>query len=242
MKFILHSEPKVVQVNKDIIENIESKLKDDMAIDEEEVTILLDYICYETRCKLSHDLENETFESKDLRATSIISNYFNSLNVVTHACNTKINIDEDIVNNYFLTIEINTNLYGQSIKIPYLIDTTYRQFFLKERCNSEYEIIKNGFYIRKENPGYFIHPYDKEEISVFLRDGYALLDPEFSSIYGNSFLNTKIYTKDERFLCKNSFEYFDSFLKDNDVALISKEKLEKQNLLIEPINPFYLKR
>ena len=56
MKFIIYSKPKIVEYDKEIISNIENKLKNKEALFEEEVYKILDYICYVTRCTISDDI------------------------------------------------------------------------------------------------------------------------------------------------------------------------------------------
>lgn len=235
MKYIISSYPKEVSYDESVIERIESKLKDSLPITEDETSILLDYICYQTRSKLSNNIREEAFDGKDLVATSMINDYFNNLGVTTHACNTKLNIDEDVVNNNFLVIEINTDLYGNSITIPYLIDVTFRQFLTREKCHKDYAVMKDGLYIRKPDPGHYIHPLDFEEVNAFVRDGYALFDPEFSSIYGNLFLNTKLYTHNDNYLRSDYFQFYDNFLKGSDIKLLNHNFLEKEGFVINQI-------
>lgn len=242
MKFIIYSKPKIVEYDKEIISNIENKLKNKEALFEEEVYKILDYICYVTRCKISDDIENDSFEHKDFEATSIINNYFKELNVITHNCNTKLNIDSDVTNNNFLIVEINTTIYNQNLKIPYIIDVTFRQFFTTQKCTYDYQVIKHNIVIRKQDPGYFISPYDSEMISSFLSDGYALFDPDLAYCYGNAFLKTKINEKITFHLECNRFDYFDNFLKGSKFKLLNKEALQKNSLLIEPLSSKELKR
>jgi hypothetical protein len=242
MKFIVYSTPKVVNYDKEIILNIENKLKNNEAITEDEVYYILDYICYVTRCKISNDIKNDSFENKDFEATSIINNYFKELNVITHNCNTKLNINNDVTENNFLIVEINTLLYNQNLKIPYIIDVTFRQFFTEEKCNYNYQTIKHNVFIKKQDPGYFISPYDNEMITSFLSDGYALFDPDLAYCYGNAFLKTKINEHLNNHLEGKMFDYFDNFLKGSKYKLLDKDKLIKKNLLIEPIKNKELKR
>jgi len=242
MKFILYSNPKIVNYDINNIGNIENKLKNNEAINETETNDILDYICYETRCKISNDIENDTFENKDLEATSIINNYFKELNVITHNCNTKLNINNDVTKNNFLIVEIYTEIYNQKLKIPYLIDVTYRQFFTKEKCNDNYSIIKHNVYIKKQDPGYFISLYDIEMISSLLTDGYQLFDPDLAYAYGNSFLKTKINEHIGYVEQTKMFDFFDNFLRGSKYKLIDKKTLEKNDLLIEPVNKLVLKK
>ncbi len=236
MKYIIFTNPKVVNYSEEEIKRVETKVRNEIVITDDELNDLLDYICYRTRCTISDNIENDDFSNKDLEATSIIANYLNDLNVTYHVCNTKENIDEDVINNNFLIAEFNVDLYGTVVKIPYIIDVTYRQFFIKEKCNSNYRVIKNGLCIRTEYPGYFIHPYDFEEITSFLENGYALFDPDFANIYGNSFLNTKAFRKNYNLLQKNNFEHYDNMIKGSKTKLLTKEALAHKNLLIEPIS------
>ena len=242
MKFVLYSTPKEVKYNNYLINNIENKIINNEALNEEEVNTILDYICYETRLKISNDLKNDTFENKDLLASSIIYNYFKELNVAIHTCNTRNILGEHIKNNNFLIVEILCDLYGQNYYIPYLIDPTYRQFFTKEKCNIDYQIIKHNTVIRKPDPGYYITSCDDEMISLLLSDGYSLFDPDLALVYGNSFLKTKTNCPISLNNGEKSFNLFDLFIKGSKCKLFQKDYLEKNNLIIKPNINLELKR
>ena len=241
MKFVLYSTPKIVNYDNKTIESIENKIANDEAITEDETTIILDNICFKTRMLLTNDIFNDDFCKKDLYATSIINNYFKELNVITHPCNTKINIDKRTIENNFLIVEIKSSIYNQYLIIPYLVDITFRQFFTEEKCNIDQLVIKHNTYIKKPYPGYYLKTYDVEMISSLLSDGYQLFDPDLAESYSEMFIKSMKNTNEIELLSKHPFQYFDVFLNSNKIKTLSKNILIENNLLIEPINPLVKK-
>lgn len=235
MTFILNARPYFNEFDSTIIENIENKIKEKNSICAEESEILLDYICVNVRKLIADDFNNDTLKNKDLLAASIINNYFNELGLTTHICNTRLNIEKSVKNNTFLIVEILENNYGNSAIIPYIVDPTYRQFFTIEKCHDNYDIKKENIFSNRPDPGYYIHPCDREEIIYFLEHGYNFFDPDFASIYGNSFLNTMTTKSSDKLLFDNGLTYYDSFLKGSSIKLLSKDELERDGLLINPI-------
>lgn len=224
MKYIIESTPNILNINYEIIESIEDKIKNSDSITEEETNYLLDYICYETRCKLTNDLENDSFEFKCDLAQSIICYYLDELGIKYNACMTQKAITNDIVGHSFVISELNNKLY--------LIDPTYRQFF-KEEDNQENNYLEiQNMIVKTPNPGYFIKEEDKKHIIPFLKSGYIVLDENTARIYGDSFYNTKTGYTDKNYKSINGNIYINSFLKGNETLSKSREELSNDNLLI----------
>ena len=130
MKYIIGTSTKKPSIDDNVIIQIEDKLKNNYPITDDETEILLDYLVYSTRMKISDNIDDDTLEHKDLLASSIIANYLKELGVDYKVCNTKHIFDKNVVENNFIVANINTDLYGNSVELTYLIDPTYRQLFL----------------------------------------------------------------------------------------------------------------
>lgn len=230
MNFILKINSTFEEVDMSVIESIENKIKDNIPIDEDESEIILDYICFKTKQLISENVNIDTFDNKDILATSIINNYFNELGVITHVCNTRLNIDKNVKNNTFLIVELFETIVDHSAHVPHIVDATYRQFFTKEKCYCNYDNKK----AKKPDPGYYIHPYDREEIIYFLEHGHDYFGHAFAGVYGDSFLNT-LPSIEKNFISKNSSEYYNCFMKGSNIKLISPDELEKNGTIIHPI-------
>lgn len=235
MKYILKSTPKILNDIDNIrLSEIENKIKDNKPMTKEDIEYFLDIIVFRTRCKFSDNLEEYSFEYKCDTAQSIICFYLNDLQVKNNPCMTQNVITNDIVGHSFITAIFNLN----GMMVPYLIDPTYRQFFEKSKCNeSNYILYKNKIIVKTPDPGYFIKDEDKETIISFLYNGYSLMDEYISRIYGDSFYNTKvgINVKDKEFKSIPGSIYLNAFLKGNEKLSKSKETLEEESYLIEPI-------
>ena len=154
MKFIMKSTPKTVNIDSKVIEELERKVESNTPLSIEEINLFLDNICYLTRCKFTNDFDNFSFEYKCDKAQAIITYYLTDLGVETHPCMTQNVITNDIEGHSFIVARFNVN----GTLTPYLIDPTYRQFFIDEKC--EY-LTHNGMILKTPSPGYFIKDEDK---------------------------------------------------------------------------------
>lgn len=226
MKYILNSTPKTVNIDQSIIEELENKIESNIPLTIEEINLFLDNICYQTRCKFTNDFENFSFEFKCDKAISIITHYLNSLNVETHPCMTQNVITNDIEGHSFLVAIFNVN----NEKVPYLIDPTYRQFFIDD--NRDY-IMYNSMILRTPRPGYFIKDDDKKETEQLLIDGYHILDENIARIYGDSFYNTKTGYRRKDYQSIKGDIYINSFLKGHEPLSKTIDELENEDLIIK---------
>lgn len=226
MNYIMESTPKTVNIDPQIIEILEQKVLSKEPLTEEEINIFLDYICYETRCKFTSDINNFSFQFKCDKAQAIITHYLNSLKVEVHPCMTQNVITEDIEGHSFLIAIFNVN----GINTPYLVDPTYRQFFIDDK--KDY-ILYNSKILRTPSPGYFIKEEDKTEIQKLLINGYHLLDENIARIYGDSFYNTKTGYKRREFQSISGNIYINSFIKGHEPLSTSPEELENEGLSLK---------
>lgn len=226
MNYIMESTPKTVNIDSQIIEILEQKVLSKEPLTEEEINIFLDYICYETRCKFTNDINNFSFQFKCDKAQAIITHYLNSLKVEVHPCMTQNVITEDIEGHSFLIAIFNVN----GINTPYLVDPTYRQFFIDDK--KDY-ILYNSKILRTPSPGYFIKEEDKTEIQKLLINGYHLLDENIARIYGDSFYNTKTGYRRREFQSISGNIYINSFIKGHEPLSTSPEELENEGLSLK---------
>lgn len=226
MNYIMESTPKTVNIDPQIIEILEQKVLSKEPLTEEEINIFLDYICYETRCKFTNDINNFSFQFKCDKAQAIITHYLNSLKVEVHPCMTQNVITEDIEGHSFLIAIFNVN----GINTPYLVDPTYRQFFIDDK--KDY-ILYNSKILRTPSPGYFIKEEDKTEIQKLLINGYHLLDENIARIYGDSFYNTKTGYRRREFQSISGNIYINSFIKGHEPLSTSPEELENEDLSLK---------
>ncbi|MCI7083891.1 MAG: hypothetical protein MR938_04270 [Tenericutes bacterium] len=226
MNYIMESTPKTVNIDPQIIEILEQKVLSKEPLTEEEINIFLDYICYETRCKFTNDINNFSFQFKCDKAQAIITHYLNSLKVEVHPCMTQNVITEDIEGHSFLIAIFNVN----GINTPYLVDPTYRQFFIDDK--KDY-ILYNSKILRTPSPGYFIKEEDKTEIQKLLINGYHLLDENIARIYGDSFYNTKTGYRRREFQSISGNIYINSFIKGHEPLSTSPEELENEGLSLK---------
>ncbi len=226
MKYIIESTPKTVNTDPQVIEMLEQKILSKEPLTEEEINIFLDYICYQTRCKFTDDVSNFSFQFKCDKAQAIITHYLNSLEVETHPCMTQNVITKDIEGHSFLIAIFNVN----GTTVPYLIDPTYRQFFIDDK--KEY-IIYNNQILRTPSPGYFIKKEDKKEIQKLLINGYHILDEKIARIYGDSFYNTKTGYKSRDFQSISGSIYINSFLKGNEPLSKTENELDDEGLSLK---------
>ena len=226
MNYIMESTPKTVNIDPQIIEILEQKVLSKEPLTEEEINIFLDYICYETRCKFTNDINNFSFQFKCDKAQAIITHYLNSLKVEVHPCMTQNVITEDIEGHSFLIAIFNVN----GINTPYLVDPTYRQFFIDDK--KDY-ILYNSKILRTPSPGYFIKEEDKTEIQKLLINRYHLLDENIARIYGDSFYNTKTGYRRREFQSISGNIYINSFIKGHEPLSTSPEELENEGLSLK---------
>ena len=226
MNYIMESTPKTVNIDPQIIEILEQKVLSKEPLTEEEINIFLDYIRYETRCKFTNDINNFSFQFKCDKAQAIITHYLNSLKVEVHPCMTQNVITEDIEGHSFLIAIFNVN----GINTPYLVDPTYRQFFIDDK--KDY-ILYNSKILRTPSPGYFIKEEDKTEIQKLLINGYHLLDENIARIYGDSFYNTKTGYRRREFQSISGNIYINSFIKGHEPLSTSPEELENEGLSLK---------
>lgn len=225
MNYIIESKPNILNdIDKNKIYEIENSLLKHNEVSTNDINYLLDYLCFTARSMFTNDLENYSFEYKCDTMQAIIYYYLESLGIKVYACQTQNAISNSIIGHSFITCIINN--------IPYLIDPSYRQFFLCDNCNESNYIEIDNKVIKTPDPGYFIKKEDKDLISFFLKNGYSILSEDLARAYGDSFYNTKVLNGKEYKSIKGSV-YINAFLRNTTSLSKSKEELEDFDMLVE---------
>ena len=233
MEYIVNTNPLVMKVNYEEIKQIENKIKNKESLTEEEANYFLDFVVYATRCKVVKDF-NETFEYKCDLAQSIMTYYLRSLGVETYPKSTQEAIAKDIEGHNFNVVRL--NILGKDK--DYLVDATYRQFFLKENCQDSKFIIHQGLILVSAHPGYFIKKEDYSLVEEFLKHGYMEMNEKNAKVYGDSFFKTKTMIRKEDIPSYQlpGSSYIKLFLKGDIHLSKSEDELKEAGLLISSDN------
>ena len=109
---------------------------------------------------------------------------------------------------------VSFNIDGQEVK--YLIDPTYKQFFIKDRCT------KGRLYIDEQiSPGYYA---EQDFASMLLRTGYFRLTEETAKLYGEPF--SKSSESNEK------IDYYENIVSSTEDYSFSKDNIDNLNYKI----------
>lgn len=176
-------------------------------ISKEEATTILEWVTYNAKSNLAqiHDIKNDNLYRSCGLSNSIISYPLEHMGLDvkrTTVCN--FITDENwgfkalhcpkmnSANHCFLTVSLPVQKDGGVEEVDYLIDCTYRQFFLVSKCN------EGAFYNTKEHlkgkaapqAGYFmnLNHEDREFATNLLYNGYVELNEYTAKKYGDGFV------------------------------------------------------
>lgn len=217
MEYIIQNKPIIKNANN--IENLIQKLKLNIQLTNSEKELILDYYVNKGR--------------------SILGNYLNidiSEDPLTNRCDLAEHIIGKLLEKDGITVYpketqeiINSTCVGHSFVIsiiqdtPYLIDLTYRQFFLKENCNKENYFIKDDKIIKTPSPGYFMLDEEGLDISKkIIEQGYIELNNSVAKKYCDSFYYTKTGINDYSNITGSI--YLKALLKENTNYAVDDER------------------
>lgn len=165
----------------------------------EEAELILDWVVYNARVYLNKSLSEagEDIFSSTLTGTcglaqSLTGFPLESMGLDVKPTNIRVCLSPQAGNHAFLVVKFPIKTKANTVEEKYyLVDITYKQFCLSERCN------KTKFFSEDErfkgqctpDPGYFISLSKKGRnvAAKILKDGYIELTPENAKIYGDSF-------------------------------------------------------
>lgn len=172
------------------INQIKTKSVNKELLSESEINYLLDYITLITRKELilsdsSLDIKISPLINKCNTASRIASQLLEELNIDTRYLRTQDVISEFVTGHDFLVANIQNT--------PYLIDLTYRQFFLKEQCKKERFCSCKGITYLSPDPGYYyeVNPEHQFIAKTIIENGYVKLTNQIAKIYCDSFYITR---------------------------------------------------
>lgn len=222
------------------ISEIEEKIKGNVSLNENEVSIFLNYIVFKTR-KTICDVFGKNMDEFDYRNTcnyaqAMLSYYFDDLAINNNPVCTS-NIFFNVIRHFFVVVFIPQN--GEII--PYIVDPTYNQFFSLDNCNKDKFVLKDGIVKATPDPGYFVSLLDdnsKNDVIQFLKCGFHKLDAGFAKIYGDSFNKTQIGINKKEYdsLFVSGASYLKFFLKFKNELTKTREELFDMGLLLNSQN------
>lgn len=130
-------------------------------------------------------------------------------------------LGNDVIGHSILTLKDDDKVY--------LIDPSYSQFFLKEKCSSENYLIYNNTVIKAPDPGYYyLLNRDKQPIAKkILEEGFILLTEDVAKAYADSFYKTR----------RGKGAYFDMLNTPTDISgaiylkAFLKTNIENKNII-----------
>ena len=200
--FTLDTKLFLIKPNLNLVQKIEQKILNKEIISDEEIISLLNYIVYLTAIKLKqeHNIDLTTSPMINMcdTVTNIAGFLLEQLGIDIRYLETQQVISSSATGHSFLIANIQENN-------TYLIDLSYRQFFLKENCSmSKFQKIGN-LVIISPDPGYYyeVNREDREVAITILEHGYIKLTEHTAKVYCDSFNTTKRGYKDTSFSTTN---------------------------------------
>lgn len=125
------------------------------------------------------------------------------------------------LNHSFGTISLNINENNKINEEHFLIDTTYIQFFTKDKCN-------RGMYYyndQKPSPGYFVK--NKIVANKIINKGYIKLNKEIAKEYGEPFYLSSLEINEKP---TKKIDYYNNIINSNEDYSYSKDELEDDDI------------
>ena len=260
-KFILDTEPNIKDysyIELMNLANVEGKLKTALnqnkksehlinGISEEEANKLMEWVVQNTRTEIEKYYKIPIKED-DLQGVCGVGQAYSAYAIINLGLNPNVNNVGSFTNNKerhaFVTVEVPIkNNDGNVNEKMYLIDTTYRQFFLREFGKAQY--VKDKRFGNKVSPcaGYYTLNMEKgqEFAEELLSKGFIELTEENAKIYGDSFVlssigrknESKIPTKSEMHTGISGTNYIEDFKNKVEEIDISYEEIDKDGVNIK---------
>lgn len=224
MEYIIDAKPEIKNIDMDVFLLIKNKIEKNVLLTSKEREIFLDYYISNSRDILS----------KYLNIDIMLDPLTNRCDLAQHIIGKMLTRNKNVVvfpketqNIFYPTCKGHSFLVCLIQDIPYLIDLTYRQFFLKENCNESNYLILNNKIIKTPDPGFFIvKDSDASKVaSKIISNGYVELNPSVAKIYGDAFYYTK--TGDKETFNISAQIYFKNLVKENYDYAIDDSRFEE---------------
>lgn len=216
--YIIDQEPTYEKVNLESVRNAISNLKDGSAtIDDAEA--LLKWNVQNTReglTKLGLNIKKDSLDGY-CELSQLLSIYPLEELGLEVTKNTARYCFDYPYNHAFGTVKIPVIENGNKIDKYFLIDVTYRQFFVREKCS------KIQYYLDDmiaPSVGFFVK--DKQFAKTLIRDGFIELTPSIAKEYGEPFTKAGLdYT---------NIDYFDSIINCKSDYVLSTSEIGDLNV------------
>lgn len=151
------------------------------------------YLCFK---KLSNEIDLNIMQTPLTNRCDLVRNELGKI-MESYGFNVKMLetqdvLGDDVLGHSLLIVEgFKDNLSNNDM--TYLIDPTYSQFFLKEKCSSDEYMIFKDMVVKSPDPGYYyLANEDKQDIAVqLLENGFIKLTEKTCKAYADSFYTTK---------------------------------------------------
>ena len=172
-----------------------NKEKQNQGMTEQEAEEILKWTVQNARDELAKDknLQEESLLGCCGFGQAITAQTLRNMGLNPNVCNVNPTIGEDTGRHAFITVNIPVKTSEKVEDKMYLVDTTFRQFFLREEItNSRGEFIKDKEFGNKVAPmaGYWLLKMQggRKLAEEILSKGYIELTEERAKLYGDSFI------------------------------------------------------
>ena len=223
MTFVMNTVPVTKSVDKMKFFSARNKIKSNEQLSKDEIEVVLDFYVGECRRALEKGLginiNTDPLTNRCDLAQKLIGAALEQAGVIVYPQETHKTIHPEVPGHSFLIAIFNNDE-------PYLIDLTYRQFFLKENCDVERLKVYEDSIILAPHPGFFAS--SKKEMMAtahtILERGYVPLTDEHAKHYGDSFYFAK--TGRGGYSDISGSVYKNAFLKENHVYSLTEQSLK----------------
>lgn len=189
MEYIIDAVPIRKKINISDINIIKEKINNNVIVNDNEITKLLDYYI-ESSLKivekdLNEDLTNNSLTNKCDLFQYIIGKLMEKDNIIVYPKESQNVFYPSCTGHSFLIVNIQRKFF--------IVDPSFRQFLTKESCDIKNFITINDTVVKAPAPGFFMTKSEegKELARILIRNGYIELNESTAKIYGDSFYYTK---------------------------------------------------
>ncbi len=227
MNYIYDINNNDIIIDNDYLSKIEEKIKLKKELQDDEIDYYLSVLLSEMKKRLDNISIDDSYKGLCSYAQCALHYHLEKLDVKHYMHRTIKTIDKDCTDHYFLIADF--NIMGE-VK-SYILDPTYRQFFIKDIC------LKDDV----RNPGkYYLNHQEYESIITdFLKKGYILIEDNILKMYGDSFYYSK--KMPEGFKSELPLYIYEKLFKKED-GVIAKDEDYLSSLGLLPVIPALEKR